>query len=689
MGRYHAPQVNDNDDDDDDQMDWETIPDNAEELHIEVPNVARMVRPDEDYDDDDGDDRYHGSQTGSSALYYYMAAPNIQGDELSHCLLEQRGQCGSRTKRSAAITRAITIIAVAIISVVLNRYAPPPPPLLNRSPFDTSMLSTDNPVDTIADYYAEKHLPDQMTNMIGVTQHETWAGYSRHLIHLVYHTMAYIPSVAWYALSNSFQYAWDEIKDNYFDRWHGHYNDMNKSIPRTYPEMEELVSSTSSIWSRMKEFVKIGEGNLNSPSGVENRKDDSIKIHEVSERPICLSASRCATTHCDDTTTAEKKLVGRWSTEDYLRQNIGTSLSPQNMALKIIAERIDAWELSAQSSTSSVDSSVDEDASWHYILPPAIGFLLVGPEGVGKMRIARQLAHYNMLREDCSDDTSWSHGVLEVSVVSGLERAHSTKQLIVDHIRSREGLGSVIIVHHIETIPGPLLADIAHIIRGKYHSISYQTSNNLVDASCRGTVFIMTSRRWGTSSIFQIIKQNGGLSRLRSESLVKTIRREVEDAHLDHLSELFQHATIAPVLPFQQEDLSSILHGSIQAVNLKYQGIRWKRLEVSLAAIRYFTGLDHVKYSDIFHIDDMQGEFDENETKGLAVTSFPYSTRGAHALDRNALLEAIQSMSIKGSSSVVKIDFNYSSKEATFRLCNLYNGLESCDVEWRSFLVNR
>jgi hypothetical protein len=681
MGRYHAPQVNDNDDDD--QMDSEIIPDDAEEQHVEVPNVARMVRPNDDVDDDDGDDGYHGSQTGSSALYYYTTAPNIQGDELSHRLLELRGQCRSRTKRSAVITRALTIIAVAITSVVLNRYAPPPPPLLNRSPFDTSMLSTDYSVDITADYYTEKHLPDQMTDMTGVTQHETWAGYSGHLIYLVYNTMAYVPSVAWYALSNSFQYAWDEIRDNYFNCWGGRDSDMNENLPRTYLEMEELVSSISSMWSQ---FIKISEGNSNSPTDVQNRKEDYIKIYEVSEHPICHSA-RCTTTRCDDTTTSERNLMGRWSTEDYLRQTIGTSLPPQNMALKIIAELIDAWGLSAQSSTSSVGSSVDEDASSRLILPPAIGLLLVGPEGVGKMRIARQLAYY-LLREDCSDDTSLSRGVLEVFVVApGLEKAHSTRKLIVDHIRSREGLGSVIIIHHIESIPGPLVADISHIIRGKYHSLSYQTPNNLVEASCNGTVFIVTSRRWGTSSIFQIIKQNGGLSRLRSESLIKTIRREVEDAHVDYLSELFHQATIAPVLPFQQEDLSSILHGSIQAVNLKYQGIRWERLEVSLAAIRYFVGLDHVKYSDLFHVDDKQAKIDENETTGSALTLFSYSTRGAHALDRNALLEAIQSMSITGLSSVLKIGLDDLSKEATFRLCHSYNGLESCDVEWRSFLV--
>jgi len=134
------------------------------------------------------------------------------------------------------------------------------------------------------------------------------------------------------------------------------------------------------------------------------------------------------------------------------------------------------------------------------------------------------------------------------------------------------------------------------------------------------------------------------------------------------------------------------LHGRIQALNLKYQGIHWKRLEVSLAAIRYFVGFDHVEYSDLFDVPDKHAENDENEKTRAAAASFTFSTRGAHALDRNALLEEIQSMSITGTpsrpDSILKIGLDDLSKEATIRWCNFYNnGLESCDVEWRSFFA--
>ena len=266
-----------------------------------------------------------------------------------------------------------------------------------------------------------------------------------------------------------------------------------------------------------------------------------MQVDEV-ERPICMHAApdnrktwsaRCGTAYRDYTSTSESA-VGSWSTEDYLRQTIGTSLSPQNMALKIIAERLDTWGLlsveEAHASASSGDSSL--------VLPPAIGFLLVGPEGVGKMRTARRLEHF-LLTGHCSDDTSLSRSVFEVLVAPGnVERAQSMKEKVVDHIHSRGGLGSVIIIHHIESMPVPFVTEISHVIQGKYHSLSYQTPENLVEASCNGTVFVMTSRQWGTKSIFQVLTKNGGLNGLSRETLIKSIRRELEDAHLSHLSKL-------------------------------------------------------------------------------------------------------------------------------------------------------
>ena len=524
-------------------MDWEVIPDDAAEEHAMGSNFARIGRRDDD-DDDDEDDGCYGSQT---SLVY------IQREERSHYMLEQQQHCLLKEKRPAAIRRTITIAAVAIFSIVLKRYAPPPPPLLNLSPIDRLKLSTDHTIDTTTDYYAERHSPDQSVHgnasgKIGVIQHETWASYSRHLLYLVYHAMAYALSVAWYALSNSFRYAWDEIRDGYIVFWQRSDDARNENLSWTYPNMEKLISIIASIRSHMKHYVKLDEGDSHATTDIQNQKD--LKVDEV-ELPICLHAApdnrktwsaRCGTAYRDDTSTSESA-VDSWSTEDYLRQTIGTSLSPQNMALKIIAKRLDTWGLlsveEAQASASSGDSSL--------VLPPAIGFLLVGPEGVGKMRTARRLEHY-LLAGHCSNETSLSRGDLEVLVEPGnVERAQSMKEMIVDHIRSRGGLGSVIIIHHIESMPVPFVTEISQVISGKFHSLSYQTPENLVEASCNGTVFVMTSRQWGTKSIFQTIQQNGGLNRLSRETLIKSIRREVEDAHLAHLSKLASVSVIFPL----------------------------------------------------------------------------------------------------------------------------------------------
>ena len=58
MGRYHAPQVDEDDEQETIPMDWNVIPDVAEGNHAEVSNAARMGwRDDDDYDED-----YHDSQ---------------------------------------------------------------------------------------------------------------------------------------------------------------------------------------------------------------------------------------------------------------------------------------------------------------------------------------------------------------------------------------------------------------------------------------------------------------------------------------------------------------------------------------------------------------------------------------------------------------------------------------------------
>lgn len=129
---------------------------------------------------------------------------------------------------------------------------------------------------------------------------------------------------------------------------------------------------------------------------------------------------------------------------------------------------------------------------------------------------------------------------------------------------------------------------------------------------------------------------------------------------------------VVPILPFQQDDLASILQDRVQALSVQYQQIFWKRIEISLAAIRYFVGVDHVKYSDLFTVNN-----DDHYT---------YSTYGARALDDNVLMQTLHGM-VKPDvqrlhpDMTLRIGFDdSSSNEVIFRWCITQNGLESCET---------
>ena len=138
---------------------------------------------------------------------------------------------------------------------------------------------------------------------------------------------------------------------------------------------------------------------------------------------------------------------------------------------------------------------------------------------------------------------------------------------------------------------------------------------------------------------------------------------------------LSQPTIVVPVLPFQQDDLASILQDRVQDLSIEYQGIVWKRIEISLAAIRYFVGVDHIKYSNLSTV-----QHDEHH-------HCAYSTFGAHALDDNMLLQALYNLVAKPSverhpDMTLRIGFDGSGSsidKATFRWCMALDGLESCD----------
>jgi hypothetical protein len=147
-----------------------------------------------------------------------------------------------------------------------------------------------------------------------------------------------------------------------------------------------------------------------------------------------------------------------------------------------------------------------------------------------------------------------------------------------------------------------------------------------------------------------------------------------------------QKLTIVPFLPFQQDDLKSILRSRIQYINTKYEGLNWKRLHLSNTALDYFLSTEHVEYFDLFGKD--------NDDPSSILT---FSLRGAKALEGNALVKALHTKLINGTRrqpyKVAVVDVsalgdNYSIREAVFSWCadDESGALEECEEEWRLML---
>ena len=144
-----------------------------------------------------------------------------------------------------------------------------------------------------------------------------------------------------------------------------------------------------------------------------------------------------------------------------------------------------------------------------------------------------------------------------------------------------------------------------------------------------------------------------------------------------------QQLTVAPFLPFQQEDLQSILRSRIQHLDTKYRGLQWKRLHISNNGLEYFLSTDHVEYFDLVSEEDYD------------LMTLTFSLRGANVLEDNALVQGLHSKLISGTRrrpyKVASLDINNlddSRWETVFTWCNEdRNGvLEECKEEWRSAL---
>lgn len=183
--------------------------------------------------------------------------------------------------------------------------------------------------------------------------------------------------------------------------------------------------------------------------------------------------------------------------------------------------------------------------------------------------------------------------------------------------------------------------------------------------------------------------------------------------------------SIVPILPFQQEDLISILSSRIQNINIKYQNLQyWKNLDVSSSTIRYFVGVDHVDYFDLYGSnggssndgvsnDGSEEQDDSDNNAMMHQPALTISTSGAHALDNNALWSSLRtglminsSTTTSSSSSrrssrrrpelVRKVHLDDTTKETVFSWCSIEKTknhddevveVERCEEEWRSLLI--
>jgi hypothetical protein len=145
------------------------------------------------------------------------------------------------------------------------------------------------------------------------------------------------------------------------------------------------------------------------------------------------------------------------------------------------------------------------------------------------------------------------------------------------------------------------------------------------------------------------------------------------------LNSLNQQLTIAPFLPFQKEDLKSILSNNIQLLNRKYQDIHWKRLHLSNTALDYFLSTDHVEYFDLF------GKANDS-------TTLTFSLRGATSLQKNALVQTLRRKLMSGVRrrpyKVAFVDVTASRDEkweTVLAWCD-DESFDNCEEEWRFFL---
>ena len=367
----------------------------------------------------------------------------------SHFLHQQQLEEQNKRRRRKVTVAAISILVLAI---VLKRHAPPPPPIMQKKSM-IPVFATDNPNNyqnfassTLGDglkTLRESHDSDSLndaTRTTVITQHDNWESYCRHLFIVVYHMISYFTrDVAWYAISNSFRYAAEEIRDGFINLCQQTNAVVASLIEKlTTNRISDVTSDGEnrhdiaaegllaywkmkliSLFGVWRGATKNVQPPHNHPShSVLQTQQSMFDAHQkpiTQKCPIRLPAASIRHTQLPrgaipSAASSSSSIVEGLSTEEFLAQ-AGAPLSSQSLALRLIAEGIDSWGSSLVESAPaslvhrmatvgirSFPKTKDEMADNHkfseWILPPATGFLFAGPEGVGKIYIARRLAYW-------------------------------------------------------------------------------------------------------------------------------------------------------------------------------------------------------------------------------------------------------------------------------------------------------
>jgi len=628
-----------------------------------------------------------------------------------------------------------------------------------------------------------------------LTHHETWGEYTTHLFQLTTSSILYTTSVLWYVISNSFRYAALDVCDRLNEFWMGV---GERWLVLSSSSSSSLFTSSGNNEEdddgNARNVIQVNRETA-CPIRIQAVCNYHTLLPRGA---VVVAANNNNNNDDDDDNNNNVRIMEGLSTEESLRQYRHQqhqqrqrqqqrliSLPSQNMALQLIARGIDSWgesmveditttftttassssvevvhrmasfmmmrmghRASSSATAATISSSSSSSNSGNgrnkendvgvtlqeWMLPPAKGFLFVGPAGVGKLHVAQHVAdwffaHCNSNNNNssnksgggsdksCTDDDDSDEMRNPVLQIIGGDDDKTIRRNIIQHIQHRKGLGSVIIIHHIEQLhDNGLLSDIVKVLNGNANTIPYSNDDDDVDeknqeVSCNGTIFLLTSEQWGTKRMFQMIQRNKG--RLLNNNnnsnnnfltgLLSGIRWEV-DSHLNYWQRLNSHTIpIVPFLPFQEEDMLLVIQRWFQELSDMYQDIHWTRLDVSTSALEYSVGMDHVDYLDLYHDgnfqrtktkdDDENDNNDDNDDdesqQSLSKPLITFSTNGAHALQHeNSVYTALKSKLKNGTRrspyKVAFLDMDEDTLEYILSWCDPeYVDVNECETEWR------